>query len=191
MHGWWSRHPKTRTLPDDHLLEANRNLRELLADTRVPAPVRAELSREFRAIEEISEKLRRGEIHIAAFGRVGTGKSSLLNALVDEPVFSTSPLHGETRDAQRVSWHALEHGRVELIDTPGIDELGGAEREEMATDVARRADILLMVCDGDLTAREFEALRQLAGRRRPLLLVLNKADRYTGEELTLLQARLA
>ena len=86
-------------LPDHHLLEANRNLRDLLEDTSIPSPVKLELEAEFREIEEILEKLRRDEIHIAAFGRVGAGKSSLLNALVGHKVFETSPLHGMTRDA--------------------------------------------------------------------------------------------
>ena len=69
------------TDPEYYLLEANRNLRDLLEDTHIPASVRAGLSTEFEEIEQISEKLRHGEIHIAAFGRVGVGKSSLLNAL--------------------------------------------------------------------------------------------------------------
>ena len=77
-----------------------------------------------------------------------------------------------------------------LIDTPGIDELDGEAREALATEVARRADILIMVCEGDLTRREFAALRTLAARQRPVLLVLNKADRYDREELTLLRSRL-
>ena len=47
-----------------------------------------------------------------------------------------------------------------------------------------------MVCEGDLTEREFDALNALAARKRPLLLVLNKADRYTQAELDLLLTRL-
>lgn len=178
------------TLPDEHLFEANRNLRELLEDTSIPASVRLELQAEFRDIEAILEKLRRGEIHIAVFGRVGAGKSSLLNALVGEPVFETSPLHGHTRHAQQVQWQALQQDHVVLFDTPGIDELDGAQREALAEEVARRADILLMVCEGDLTHNEFDALASLAARKRPLVLVLNKADRYSKQELELLVRRL-
>ncbi len=187
---WLWRKPTALNLPDQHLLEANRNLRDLLEDTSIPSAVRVELETEFREIEAISEKLRREEIHIAVFGRVGAGKSSVLNALIGEPLFSTSPLHGETREARQVSWQAVEHGRVELIDTPGIDELDGEAREALATEVARRADILIMVCEGDLTRREFSALQTLAARQRPVLLVLNKADRYDREELDLLASRL-
>ena len=134
-------------------------------------------------MEAISEKLQHSEIHIAAFGRVGTGKSSLLNALLGRKVFSTSPLHGETQFQQRSHWESVNSDHVVLIDTPGIDELEGEAREEMARSVARISDIVLMVCEGDLTETEFEAARSLAGRKRPLLLILNKSDRYGASEL--------
>jgi small GTP-binding protein len=179
-----------RTLPDQHLLEANRNLRDLLEDTSIPSPVRLELESEFTEIEMMLEKLRREEIHIAVFGRVGAGKSSLLNALAGSEIFETSPLHGKTRDAREVNWASVHQDRVQLIDTPGIDELDGEEREALATDVARRADILIMVCEGDLTEREFSALQSLAARKRPLILVLNKSDRYSHDEKQLLVNRL-
>jgi len=190
LQSWRSRKSSAPTLADEHLLEANRNLRELLEDTSIPASVRLELEDEFQEIESTLEKLKRGEIHIAAFGRVGTGKSSLLNALAGEVVFETSPLHGETRQEQRTQWRAVKQDQVMLIDTPGIDELDGQEREALAEAVARRADILLMVCEGDLTEKELSAMRSLAARRRPLLLVLNKADRYSKEDLELLLSRL-
>lgn len=178
------------TRPDQHLLEANRNLRELIEDTHIPASVRAELSEEFSEINTISEKLSHGEIHIAAFGRVGVGKSSLLNALLREPAFSTSPLHGETIEESRAAWQSHRDGNVVLVDTPGIDEFEGQDRAQLAQRISRRADIILMLCEGDLTSSEFAALEQLLSASRTVLLVLNKADRYTAEECELLMQRL-
>jgi GTP-binding protein Era len=176
--------------PEQHLLNANQQIQTMLADTSVPSAVRQELFQEFSEIEAISEKLQHGEIHIAAFGRVGTGKSSLLNALLGRKVFSTSPLHGETRVQQRNQWNSADSDHVVLIDTPGIDELEGEAREEMARSVARISDIVLMVCEGDLTETEFKAAQDLAERNRPLLLVLNKSDRYPQGELDTLLGHL-
>lgn len=176
--------------PEQHLLNANQQIQTLLTDTGIPAAVRAELSSEFAEIEAISEKLQRSEIHIAAFGRVGTGKSSLLNALLGREVFSTSPLHGETRSQQRSEWDSMSSDHLVLIDTPGIDELEGEAREEMARSVARISDIVLMVCEGDLTETELKAVRSLAERKRPLLLVLNKSDRYSKSEIQTLLIHL-
>jgi len=156
----------------------------------VPAAVRAELATEFAEIESISDKLREGAVHIAAFGRVGVGKSSLLNALLGRQAFATSPLHGETREEHRAVWQTLHDGHVVLIDTPGIDELQGDERAELARKVSRRADVTLMLCEGDLTGLEFAALNELCQAQRTVLLVLNKADRYTNEELELLLRHL-
>ena len=185
----WLKKVKTKN-PEQHLLNANQQIQTLLSDTSVPSAVRQELFQEFAEMKAISEKLQHGEIHIAAFGRVGTGKSSLLNALLDRKVFSTSPLHGETRLQQRSHWDSVNSDHVVLIDTPGIDELEGEAREEMARSVARISDIVLMVCESDLTETEFKAVRSLAGRQRPLLLVLNKSDRYSAGELNSLVEHL-
>lgn len=194
MRNWRSpaqnRNPTGATEADRQLLQANEHLRSLLEDTSIPAAVRAGLSREFDEIETISRKLRDEEIHIAAFGRVGVGKSSLLNALMQKDVFSTSPLHGETRVENRAHWRSLREGHLVLIDTPGIDELDGDQRAQLASDISRRADLILMLCDSDLTDSEFRALRDLCEARRTVFLVLNKSDRYNNAELQLLMQRL-
>lgn len=194
MRSWWPNRRKseaeTSAEQDKYRLAAGLNLQSLLEDSSIPAVVRAELDEEFRHIEELTRKLREQEIHIAAFGRVGVGKSSLLNALLGQASFSTSALHGETRSENRANWRELESGHVILIDTPGIDELDGQQREKLAREVSDRADIVLMVCDADLTQLELEALTSLAKRGRTLMLVLNKADRYTLNEQQQLLQRL-
>lgn len=162
----------------------------MLEDTSIPAGIRAELDREFAQIELMVRKLERDEIHVAAFGRVGVGKSSLLNALLGTERFTASVLHGETRAEARAEWRATDDGRVVVIDTPGIDELEGAERERLAYEISRRADVVLMVCEGDLTRLEHDVLRDLALRGRTVLLVLNKIDRFDAAERELLLDRL-
>jgi len=133
------------------------------------------------------EKLEQGQLHIAVFGRVSVGKSALVNALLGEHRFEISPLHGQTLVPQRGHWADFSDGNVHLIDTPGINEVDGEARERLAREVADRADLVLFVVDGDLTDTEYTALKELANARRPVLLVLNKADRYSTVELARLR----
>jgi len=154
----------------------------LLNDQRVPDEVRASLNEDYQQVQDMLDKLEHGHIHIAVFGRVSVGKSALVNALLGEQRFSTSPLHGETRTIQSGQWNEFHDGNVYLIDTPGINEADGEAREQLAKDVAGRADLVIFVVDGDLTQVELDALQTLARMRRPLIMVLNKVDRYDSQE---------
>ena len=165
---------------------ARESLRELLDDRRVPPPVRAALADDYQQLQLLLEKIEHGHIHIAVFGRVSVGKSALLNALLGETRFSTSPLHGETTRAAHARWREYDAGGGFLIDTPGINEVAGEERERLAHDIATRSDLVLFVVDGDLTDSELKALRQVKGAAQRLVLVLNKIDRYTRTDRKLL-----
>ena len=182
--------PKTEPADETHLALARESLRELLDDERVPGEVRNALGDDYRQVEVMLDKLEHGHIHITVFGRVSVGKSALVNALLGEQRFATSPLHGETRTIQSGQWHEFRDGNVFLIDTPGINEVDGEARERLASDVARRSDLVLFVVDGDLTQAEIDALRTLVDTRRPLILVLNKIDRYSSEEQVQLRESL-
>jgi small GTP-binding protein len=184
---WLSSRPAATTTEtesggDSHLALARESLGELLSDTRVPEEVRASLNEDYQQVQNMLDKLEHGHIHIAIFGRVSVGKSALVNALLGEQRFATSPLHGETRTVQSGQWNEFRDGNVFLIDTPGINEVDGEAREQLAKEVAGRADLVLFVVDGDLTQAELSALQTLAETHRPLLLVLNKIDRYNSEE---------
>jgi len=167
---------------DSHLQLATESLRQLLDDKRIPDKVREHLQQDYGRVRDMLSKLEHGHIHIAVFGRVSVGKSSLLNALIGKPAFSVSVLHGETRASSMESWEEYEDGGLYLIDTPGINEVEGEERERMAHEVASRADLVLFVVDSDLTDVELKALRLVTNSLRPTLLVVNKADRYTETE---------
>ncbi|MGD1991260.1 MAG: Era-like GTP-binding protein, partial [Chromatiales bacterium] len=186
MPRWRSRNSESATTAEEgdrHLQLARESLREFIDDSRVPESVRQELEQEYQQVKLMLDKLENEEIHIAVYGRVSVGKSALLNALLGESRFSTSPLHGETRTVAMGNWREYSAGNILMIDTPGINEVDGEAREQLAAEVAQRADIVLFVVDGDITGTELDALRRLKALSMPLVLVLNKADRYSKEQL--------
>ena len=191
---WTGRAP---TAPDDAapaapdpLARSADSLRALLADPAIPASVRTALHEDYARVAALIDKLEHGELHVAVFGRVSVGKSALLNALAGRDVFEVGVLHGTTTRRDALRWDTALEGGVQLIDTPGIDELDGEARERLALDVAGQSDVVLFVVDGDLTATELDALQRVADVQRPVLLVLNKADRYTPAERDALLDRL-
>ncbi|WP_456379778.1 DUF697 domain-containing protein [Thiolapillus sp.] len=187
MPDWLSRKPDapaktTEPGETDHLDLARESLDSLINDPRVPEEVRQSLLQDYEEVQAMLDRLEHGHLHIAVFGRVSVGKSALLNALLGEERFSTSPLHGETTRAERGQWQEYEDGGIFLIDTPGINEVDGEAREQLAREVAGRADLVLFVVDSDLTETETQALRDIAAQHRPIILVLNKSDRYSPAE---------
>jgi uncharacterized protein (DUF697 family)/GTP-binding protein EngB required for normal cell division len=102
--------------------------------------------------------------------------------MLGDEVFSTSPLHGETRSIDRNAWQSYDSGGVFLIDTPGLDEADGMQREQLAIEAAAQADLILFVVDGDLTQSELDSLKTLHSQSSIVLLVLNKTDRYSRQE---------
>lgn len=171
-----------------HLTLARESLRELIEDRRLPPGIRESLAQDYSAVQAMLDKLEHEHLHIAAFGRVSTGKSSLLNALMGSERFTVSPLHGETRVSSMEAWSEVEAGGVYLIDTPGLDEAGGEDRERLAVEVANRSDLVIFVLDGDITESERHALQTVLGRGRPVVVALNKKDLYNRDELESLLA---
>ena len=161
---------------------ARESLRDLIDDTRLPPGVRESLAYDYEAVQGMLDKVEHGHLHLAVFGRVSTGKSSLLNALIGEEAFAVSPLHGETRHSSMQHWSEFEAGGVFLIDTPGLDEAGGEEREQLAREIAGRSDLVIFVLDSDITETELESLRTLLAQGRPVIIVLNKSDLFTMDE---------
>jgi GTPase SAR1 family protein len=69
-----------------------------------------------------------------------------------------------------------------LIDTPGLDEIQGETRAQMAIDVASQADLILFIVAGDITRTEYQALCELRQSQKPLILVFNKIDLYPEQD---------
>jgi uncharacterized protein len=152
------------------------------------AGLSSELRPQLEQLEQLQAKLKQNLVQIAAFGLVSRGKSAVLNALYGEKVFQMGPLNGVTQWPRSIrlplkAWaeqpqENLETIQIELVDTPGLDEVAGVARRQMAQTVAQEADLILFVTAGQLTPTELQALSELAALRKPIILVLNKHDLY-------------
>ena len=181
--------PVRSSVQESHLNRARASLRQALSwysylrkPRRSPANLasQASLKPELEVLTSTLAKLDQGLIRIAAFGLVSRGKSAVLNALIGQKLLPTGPLNGVTQWPRSVRWVANENSKVqvELIDTPGLDEIEGQARAQMARDVARQADLILFVVAGDITQTEYQALCELRRAQKPLILVFNKIDQY-------------
>jgi GTPase len=177
--------------------QAETALRELVAKLDLTPAEREGLEPAIAGLNAMLDKLEQSVIHIAAFGMVGRGKSSLLNALLGQRIFEAGAIHGVTKSYHVADWQvtrehfrdpdhpilraalpAMGQSQIQLIDTPGIDEVGGELRETLAKEVAEQSDLLLFIVSGDITKVEFQALSALREVGKPMLLVFNKVDQY-------------
>jgi small GTP-binding protein len=177
--------------------QAQTALRDLVEHLDLTPQERRGLEPEITGLESMLDKLDRQVVHIAVFGMVGRGKSSLLNALLGENVFETGPIHGVTRTYQTANWQVSKedipgsdrplmrvalrgngNSCIELIDTPGIDEVDGEAREALAQQIAKQSDLILFIVAGDMTKVEYQALSALREANKPIILVFNKIDQY-------------
>lgn len=129
----------------------------------------------------MSSTPRSERVHIALFGNRNSGKSSLINALTNQPLAIVSPSKGTTTDPVYKSIEILPLGPCVLIDTAGLDDEGelGKLRIAKSLDVLDKCDIALMVIDGEtgVTGHDIELAANIRGRKRPLAVLLNKIDK--------------
>lgn len=187
-HGGGSTNVERRTAYD----HARSSLEKTLSRMRSGSDEeRRQLGRELQALLDMSQKLADGVLDIVVFGEISTGKSALINALAGQDLASVDVQGGWTKEVGGVAWDActyrlpgLAGSAVRLVDTPGLNEVGGEARAGLAREAAARADLILFVTDSDLNDTEFGALLQLASSHKPLIVVLNKIDQYTSEQRT-------
>lgn len=120
---------------------------------------------------------------IAVVGRANVGKSTLVNALVEEKVSIVSPVAQTTRNRIRGIW-TEPRGQLVFLDTPGVHKAEhdlGRLMNRVARNSAEGADLILLLLDATaLPRREDEGwMQRLRATDTPLVLVLNKLDAIT------------
>ncbi|MBR0118683.1 MAG: 50S ribosome-binding GTPase, partial [Eubacterium sp.] len=138
---------------------------------------------------EINETPSGLRTHIAFFGRVNAGKSSLINALCGQDVSIVSPEQGTTTDPVYKPIEIQPIGPCLLIDTAGLADgtAIGEKRLEKTREVMKKADIAVIVFDGrsaDVSGKELEAKScENAGKREKK--VIDKKETKISSDITL------
>lgn len=139
-------------------------------------------TREFRAeIEKLEQRKASGQINVAFFGDVSTGKSSIIKALLPSAGVEINLRGGSTREVKEYVWQTSSEDRLLLTDLPGRNEAQGS-LDELALDEAVRAQMVVYVVDADLTRTQFEDIQELASLGKPMVIAVNKSDLYTDTE---------
>jgi len=181
---------------ETHLNRARASLRQALSwygnlhKSEFDSELAGLIKPEIQQISANLNKLDYNVIRIAAFGLVSRGKSAVLNALLGQKILQTGPLNGVTQYPRSIRWNPGGKIEIELIDTPGLGEIGGDNQAKMAREVSRQADLILFVVSGDITRTEYEALWDLRQGQKPLILVFNKIDLYPDTDKTRIYANL-
>lgn len=144
------------------------------------------LRRELKLLEQRKEA---GTIHITLFGDVSTGKSSIINALLPNAEIKTHIKGGSTQEITEYTWTSESGDKLLLTDLPGRNEATG-ELDDRVQDEAIRSQVVIYVTDSDLTRTQFSDILTLQSYGKPLLLAINKSDRFTEEEKTLIKGRI-
>lgn len=136
--------------------------------------------------------------HIGIFGKMNSGKSSLMNLLTQQETSITDATPGTTADVKVALQEIHGLGPVKLFDTAGVDEasLLGSKKREKGMQLLKECDLILLVIDP--SSLDFSSERIIMDEARELdkqvLVIFNlfspKSSQLIpdlGEELPLLR----
>ncbi len=146
--------------------------------------------------ESMARDLSERDVVVVVFGTGSAGKTSLINAMLHRITGVAAGQVGAamgttaTIETYRLGLQGLNRDIV-LVDTPGIQEVRGGDREQLARQYATEADLLLFVIDNDLRQSEYQILQTLIEMGKRLLVVFNKTDLYPDSERQQIRERVA
>lgn len=133
-----------------------------------------------------------GSIKFSIIGQPNVGKSSLVNAILNEERVIVSPIEGTTRDAVDTAFSHDDTDYV-VIDTAGIRKRGKVYENIEKYSVLRamsaieRSDVVLFLIDGEAGIRDQD--KHVAGYAheagKPIIIVYNKWDAVQKDDKTM------
>lgn len=135
----------------------------------------------------MEENIKKKYGRVVILGRPNTGKSTLLNAIMQQKVAITSPLPQTTRK-NILALYEDERGKILFTDTPGIlgkiTDLMGKRVNQEAPKTLNKAQVI--VCLVDISRPKSEEENKVIGLIRKMnvkkILVYNKIDKAVGSK---------
>lgn len=124
---------------------------------------------------------------ICIIGDRNVGKSSLINALLNQEISIVSNTKGTTTDAISKAYELTPFGPVTFYDTAGLDDSGelGQKRIEATKQIIKRADLIIYVIGKNgIDEKNAEKIKHFHLRETPIIPVFNFADEYQLDERT-------
>lgn len=129
------------------------------------------------------EEANKRPIQLAFVGRPNAGKSTLVNALLNDERMLTGPEAGMTRDAITTSWR-WKGRKFNLVDTAGLRRQSKVKNslEKMSVEstkyAADMAQVVVLVLDADavLEKQDLTIARRVIDEGRALVIAVNKWD---------------
>ena len=124
---------------------------------------------------------------VALIGRPNAGKSTLLNALLNNKIAIISKKAGTTRNAIKGILNSSDK-QIIFIDTPGIHKPKhqlGSSMNKTAMNEAKGVDVVYLIVDAKekFNTGDQYLIQYLNSIKTPVFLILNKVDLLSNEEV--------
>ena len=126
---------------------------------------------------------------VSLVGRPNVGKSTLLNSIIGTKVAITSNKPQTTRNVIQGIYNE-EDTQIIFVDTPGVHKpnhkLGKYLNKQVYSNIDD-VDVILMLVDGsqELGSGDKYIIEKLKEKNIPVILVINKIDKLTHDEILL------
>lgn len=132
--------------------------------------------------------------HIAIIGRPNVGKSSMINALTDEPRHIVTDIAGTTRDTLNTRYNKFGYDFI-LTDTAGIRKKGKVHEDVEFYSVMRsiraieESDVCLLMLDATrgVEAQDINIFNLIVKNKKGVVILVNKWDLIEKDNKTVLK----
>ncbi len=142
------------------------------------------LNKEIISFNQQLFRLKEKKLRICIYGRSGVGKSSILNLLLNKKNFKIGTVNGPTKKVESQEW-LIKHqilNSIELVDAPGFDSCTIKNPENILYQI-NNSELILFAVAGDLNRNEVTQLNSFIKNGKKTILVLNKIDIWSLNEL--------